>query len=173
MNKKNLPGKKVGNKADKVQAAESDLRLSKAQLLSVIEFSRQFPELTQQLAVVRESDSEAAKQVSSEKNSSEPLEFPPLVAPDPREIKPRVSEASNEELEHSVPEDEFALFAAGRLPPPEPAGREDDKKKKKIWKFLLPLTLFLLFLFWLHEAASPVSPGVSSQQRKLKLQASK
>ncbi|CAK8716447.1 hypothetical protein GCAAIG_05860 [Candidatus Electronema halotolerans] len=168
MNKKNLPGKK-GNKADKVQASESDLRLSKAQLLSVIEFSRQFPELTQHLAVVRGTDSEAAKQGSSEESSSEPLEFPPLVAPDPREIKPRVSEDSCEEPEHSASEDEFALFAAGRLPPPEPAGRQ--KKKRKIWKLLLPLTMFLLFLFWLHEAASPGRPVNSTQQRKL--QASK
>ena len=172
MNKENLPGKKEGNKADTVQASESDLRLSKAQLLSVIEFSRQFPELTQHLAVVRGPDSEAAKQGSSEESSSEPLEFPPLVAPDPREIKPRVSEDSCGEPEHSASEDEFALFAAGRLPPPEPAGRQEaQKKKKKIWKLLLPLTLFLLFLFWLHEAASPGRPVNSTQQRKL--QASK
>jgi hypothetical protein len=152
MNKKNLPGKKTGNQADTVQASESDLPLSKAQLLSVLEFSRQFPELTLHLATVRHGDEEnklAAPQIGYK----EPLEFPPLVAPDPREIKPRVSgDSDKEEPEHSASEDEFALFAAGRLPPPEPAGKqEEQKKKKKIWKLLLPLTLFLFFLFWLHE----------------------
>jgi hypothetical protein len=164
MNKKNLPE----SKADKVQPSGSKVRLSNAQLLNVIEFSRQFPELTQHLAVVREGDEEASY-LRLEKKGNEPLEFPPLVAPNPREIKPRASDKSDEVSEHDASDDdEFALFAAGRLPPPEPAETLDDqKKKKKFWKLLLPLTLFMLFLFWLHEAASPVRPVNNTQQRKL------
>ncbi len=161
MSKKNLPGSKTCNEAK----PESEARPSNAQLLSVIEFSRQFPELTLHLATVPHGDEEK-NQVISQGSTCELLEFPPLLAPDPREIKPRLPEAdSGGAPSNDASDDEFALFAAGRLPPPEPARSQDEqKKKKKFWKLLLPLTLLLLVLCWLHEVGIQINPLNAAQQ---------
>jgi hypothetical protein len=114
---------------------------SAEQLWSVIEFSRKFPELTLYLAA----DVKARKLAERKRLHFEPdelLEFPPLVAPDPRELRsahplPRQPEKPalhNEDIE---------LFASGQLPPPEPTPAPPEncgrQEKKSFWQNLLAL----------------------------------
>ncbi len=141
----------------RTQSYKSEVQPTAAQLLSVIEFSRKFPELTQHLAVTLNAGEKQYNAIQN-KSSEELLEFPQLISLDPREIRSRLSDKEVTEQPDTL--DELALFAAGCLPPPEPLMRQSNQEKnKKIWALLLPLTLFFLFfLFWLNEIVTPVSP---------------
>ena len=111
------------------------------QLWNVIEFSRQFPELT--LFIV--ADSKAAELKARRLTDDEPLEFPPLVAPDPKELHCQTQKQQDEQAA-----EELALFAEGKLPPPEPPPPQ-KAEKMQFWRYLLTFFAIILALLWLHE----------------------
>jgi hypothetical protein len=109
-----------------------------SQLWNVIEFSRQFPELT--LSLVTELN--GAEQRRRKIPAVEELEFPPLIVPDLRELRPKLQEQQEEDVE-----EEIALFAAGRLPPPESPPADQKKGKTQIWQYLLTLFTSVIVCF--------------------------
>lgn len=108
-------GKKQGCWSGSRPPPELENQLSAVlQLLSVLEFSRQFPELTLHLAAARKHDDHVDATAASDSSEQLP-QFPPIAAPDPRKIRSSLFDKSTE---NKAEEDEFALFAAGCLPPP-------------------------------------------------------
>jgi hypothetical protein len=107
-------GKNQGRWAGSRPPPEFEHQVSAVQLLNVLEFSRQFPELTLHLAAARKSDAHLDETAASDSSEQLP-QFPLLIAPDPREIRASLFDQSNQK---QAEEDEFALFAAGCLPPP-------------------------------------------------------
>ncbi|CAK8723318.1 MAG: hypothetical protein CDV28_10392 [Candidatus Electronema aureum] len=137
------------------------------QLWSVIEFSRQFPDLTLSLvADLKATELAATKRIQTEE-SAEQLEFPPLVVPDLKER--RTQKRQHDPSEDEDIEKEIALFAAGELPPePLLPPVTSPKEKMQIWQYLLTFfALFLLFL-WLHsgmeDTVQPQSDHIASRQ---------
>jgi hypothetical protein len=122
------------------------------QLWSVMEFSRQYPELTMYLVA----DLQAAERADATRiQADEPLEFPPLVAPDPRELWAHAHKKQHEEEDI---EEELALFAAGKLPPePLPPPATPPKETKHIWQYLLTFFTLVLMLLWLSNRTSDLA----------------
>lgn len=122
------------------------------QLWSVMEFSRQYPELTMYLVA----DLQAVERVNATGiQADEPLEFPPLVAPDPRELWAHAHKKQHEEEDI---EEELALFAAGKLPPePLLPPATPSKETKHIWQYLLTFFALVLMLLWLSSGMSSLT----------------
>ncbi|MCW5198923.1 hypothetical protein VU06_04165, partial [Desulfobulbus sp. F3] len=104
---------------------------------------------------------------------AEPLEFPPLIAPDLRELRPHgQKKRSEEDLEK-----EIALFSVGKLPPLEVAQTPvDPQKKLHAWQYLLTFLVAAILLLWLHggkqeQLSAQVKSAASSGT--IQLQASK
>ncbi|WP_417910255.1 hypothetical protein [Candidatus Electronema sp. PJ] len=156
------PATRKPQPAESSSTAEERKSPTADQLWNAIEFSRQFPELT--LCLVAEL--KISEQVSNNRievsTPAEPLEFPSLIASDPREFR-----AHGKKPEEEV-EQEIALFAAGKLLPPEPELPVPPKKEKaQLWRYLLSFFAMLFLLLWMHD-------GWQTQEvRHLQLQASK
>lgn len=117
-----------------------------SQLWSVIEFSRQFPELTMCLVADLNNAALSAEQKRQRFEAAlDELRFPALTALDPRELRQK---RQPEQQPAAAPAEDIALFAAGRLPPdlPAPAVR---RQKKTLWRHLLSLFSAAAFLVWL------------------------
>jgi hypothetical protein len=159
MSKGFLSSHSESNRENKIQSSESEVQPTAAQLLSVIEFSRNFPELTQQIAATtlhKEEQQGPAVKI----HNSEFFEFPQLTALDPRKIRSRVAQKEiigTAQGDAPEPLDEIALFAVGQLPPPElpTQKRAAPKKNKKIGKIILSLMLFFFFLCFLYLFEMP------------------
>ncbi|MGX9728628.1 MAG: hypothetical protein ACTFAK_15350 [Candidatus Electronema sp. VV] len=110
---------------------------SASQLWSVIEFSRQFPDLTMCLVADLNNAGLADEQKKTQFEAAlEDLRFPVLAAPDPRELL-RLQKKPQEPQPAAAPAEEIVLFAAGKLPPDTPpTGRQE---KKTLWRHLLSL----------------------------------
>uniref|UniRef100_UPI004056A006 hypothetical protein n=1 Tax=Candidatus Electronema sp. TaxID=2698783 RepID=UPI004056A006 len=119
---------------------------SVSQLWSVIEFSRQFPDLTMCLVAdlhnAGQTDGRSRKQIEA---ALEELRFPALSAFDPREQ--RQKRQPEPPAPAAAPPEEIDLFAAGRLLPdtPPPSRRQE---KKTLWRHLLSLFSVAAFLVW-------------------------
>ena len=147
--------------ATKKPSSDGTARPIDSQLWNVIEFSRQFPELT--LFIV--ADSKAAELKARRLTDDELLEFPPLVAPDPKELHSQIQKRQDEQ-----PAEELALFAEGKLPPPElPPPQKTEKMQ--FWRYLLAFFAIVLALLWLHGTDYAQLGGFSTDS--LRLQASR
>ncbi|WP_417912464.1 hypothetical protein [Candidatus Electronema sp. TJ] len=118
---------------------------SAEQLWSTIEFSRNFPELTLYLAADVKARRLAERKRLQLSDHDEPLEFPPLVAPDPRELRP--AHPLPEKQAQAPPLNEtLELFASGQLPPSESAAPPPDSSgehgKKSFWRNILAFSFF-------------------------------
>lgn len=136
------------------------------QLWSVMEFSRQYPELTMYLVA----DLQTAERADAMRiQADEPLEFPPLVAPNPRELWAHAHKKQHNEEDV---EEELALFAAGKLPPkPLPPSATPPKETKHIWQYLLTFFALVLMLLWLSGGISSITSAQNTE--RLPLQASR
>lgn len=117
---------------------------SLGQLWSVIEFSRQFPDLTMCLVADLNNAALADEQKKTQLEAAlEELRFPVLAAPDPREL--RLQKRPQEPPPAAAPtEEQITHFAAGNLPPDTPPlGRQE---KKTLWRHLLSLFSVNTFL---------------------------
>jgi len=103
------------------------------QLWSVIEFSREFPDLTQFLAADINTAELSATQLCRSL-PEEPLEFPSLVALDPKELRSQTQKRRQEEEQP----------AASTVP--------QQEEKLHFWRYLLTLFASLIVLFWLHDS---------------------
>lgn len=124
---------------------------SAEQLWSVIEFSRKFPELTLYLAADVKARKLADRKRLHPFELDELLEFPPLVAPDPRELRTAHPLPSRKQEKSALLVEDIDLFASGQLPPPEskpapPPEPSAEQEKKSFWRSLLSFTFqFTLF----------------------------
>jgi hypothetical protein len=118
---------------------------SAEQLWSVIEFSRKFPELTLYLAADVKARKLADKNRLHPFEPDELLEFPPLVAPDPRELRTAHPLPGRKQEKAILLSEDLELFASGQLPPPEskpapPPEKCAEQGKKSFWRSLLAFT---------------------------------
>lgn len=123
---------------------------SASQLWSVIEFSRQFPDLTMCLVADLHNAGQADGQNRKIEAALEELRFPALSAFDPREQ--RQKKPLEAPAPAAAPPEEIDLFAAGRLLPdtllsPPPRRQE----RKTLWRHLLSLFSVAAFLVWLFS----------------------
>lgn len=117
---------------------------SAEQLWSVIEFSRKFPELTLYLAADVKARKLTDKKLLHPFAPDEPLEFPPLIAPDPRELRTAHPLPGKKQEKAILLNEDIELFTSGQLPPeskPAPLPEKGaEQKKKSFWQSLLAFT---------------------------------
>lgn len=125
-----------GKAAEKIPSA--------SQLWSVIEFSRQFPDLTMCLVADLNNAGLAAEQKRKQFEAAlEELRFPVLAAPDPRELR---QQKKQQEPPAVAPAEEISLFAVSNPPPEIPPPPSDKQEKKTLWRHLLNLFSVTAFL---------------------------
>jgi len=109
------------------------------QLWSVIEFFRQFPDLTMCLVTdLNNADLADEQQQKQLEAALDELCFPDLAVPDPRELR---MQKKQQELS-SAPVEEIP-FLADEMPPP------GGQSRKTLWRHLLSLFSMAAFLLWL------------------------
>jgi hypothetical protein len=117
---------------------------SAEQLWSVIEFSHKFPELTLYLAADVKARKLADRKRLQPFEPDELLEFPPLVAPDPRALR-TAHPLPRKQKKTALFSEEIELFASGQMPPESksapPMDNGAEQGKKSFWRNLLTFTL--------------------------------